>query len=61
MLGHTLRMPPNTPARRAMKYFFEKRTNKKFSGRKRATIITTINRDISTTKKNTPLFVSGVS
>ena len=57
MLGHTLRMPPNTPARRAMKYFFEKRTNKKFRGRKRATIITTINRDISTTKKNTPLFV----
>ena len=50
-------MPPNTPARRAMKYFFEKRANKKFKGRKRATIITTINRDISRTKKNTPLFV----
>ena len=51
MLGHTLRMPPNTPARRAMKYFFEKRSNKKFRGRKRATIITTINRDIRITKK----------
>ena len=56
MLGHTLRMNPNTPARRSMKYFFEKRSKKKFKGRKRATIITTINNDITRTKRIYPDF-----
>ena len=46
LLGHILRLPAECPARRAMKYFFAKRTNRKFPGRKRTTIVTTINRDI---------------
>ena len=51
LLGHTLRMHKDTPARKAMKYFFEKESANKFSGRKRSTIVTTINRDIMDTKK----------
>ena len=50
LLGHILRMDKNTPGRLAMKYFFEKRTNRKFRGRKRTTIVTTINRDIKKTR-----------
>ena len=50
-LGHVLlRMNKDSPARKGMKFFFENRSNKKFSGRKRATIVTTINRDIKRTK-----------
>ena len=39
-----------------MKYFFEKRTNKRFRGRKRATIVTTINGDIKRIKSIFPNF-----
>ena len=49
-------MPQESPARKAMKYFFEERSNRKFKGRKRATIITTINRDIQITKLKYPEF-----
>ena len=56
MLGHTLRMKENTPARRAMKFFFENTGGKKFRGKKRTTIVTTINKDIERTKKKFPLF-----
>ena len=56
MLGHTLRINSNTPPRRAMKYFFENRSAKKYKGRKRATLITTINRDIKRTKELHPNF-----
>ena len=55
--GHTLRMDSNTPARQAMKFFFEKRSNRKYVGRKRTSIITTINRDIKRTRKEIPSFV----
>ena len=58
MFGHSLRMDPGTPARQAMKYFFEIRTNCKFSGRKRATIFTTINRDIKKTLLKYPNFAA---
>ena len=53
MFGHPLRMNENTPARKAMKWFFEAPpvNVKKFRGRKRATIITTLNRDIESTKQ----------
>ena len=51
LLGHILRLDKNTPARKAMKFYFEDRSNKKFLGRKRTTIITTINRDIQRTKE----------
>ena len=43
MLGHVLRMHKNSPARQAMKFYFEKRSNKKFLGRKRTTIVTNNN------------------
>ena len=52
MLGHVLRMLNDTPARKAMKFFFETReSTTKFRGRKRASIVTTINRDIEKTKR----------
>ena len=51
MFGHALRMDERTPARKAMGYFFQISDNAtKFRGRKRATIITTLNRDIQRTK-----------
>ena len=57
MLGHVLRLDKNTPARKAMKFFFEKReSSKKFKGRKRASIVTTINNDIAKTKSINPNF-----
>ena len=46
LLGHIMRLPEECPARRAMQYYFEKRTCKKIPGRKRTTIVTTLNRDI---------------
>ena len=46
LLGHILRLKPHTPARKAMRYYFESRTAKKFRGRPRTTIVTTINNDI---------------
>ena len=42
--------------RKAMKYFFEYRSAKKFLGRKRTTIITTLNKDIKRTKQKFPSF-----
>ena len=50
MFGHCLRMDENTPARRAMTYYFQPTNETKFKGQKRATIITTLNRDIRRTK-----------
>ena len=51
LLGHILRLPKECPARKAMYYYFEERTAKKFSGRKRSTIVTTLNKDIKRTKE----------
>ena len=56
LFGHTLRMEKETPARKAMKYFFERTDAKKFRGRKRTTIVTTLNRDIQNTKLKYPQF-----
>ena len=56
LLGHILRLDANSPARKAMQYFFENRTAKKFLGRPRTTIVSTINRDIQSTKHKTPNF-----
>ena len=56
LLGHILRLPPECPARKAMRYFFEKRTTEKYKGGKRTTIITTINNDIKRTKEIYPSF-----
>ena len=57
MLGHALRMDERTPARKAMRYYFQLPENAvKFRGRKRATIVTTLNRDIERTRKLNPHF-----
>ena len=56
LFGHTLRMDKETPARKAMKFYFEKTEAKKYRGRKRATIVTTLNRDIHNTKQQYPQF-----
>ena len=53
MFGHALQMNENTPARKAMKWYFQVPVGvKKFKGRKRATIVTTLNRDIEKTQKH---------
>ena len=52
-----LRMNAQTPARKAMQYYFEERkTTKKFRGRERTTIITTINKDIRITREKNSSF-----
>ena len=56
LLGHILRLDKETPGRKAMKFMFEEKSNKTFRGRKRATIYTTINRNIKKTKENNPSF-----
>ena len=66
LLGHSLRLPANCPARKAIRYNFEERTNKIFQGRGKTTIVSTLNKDIKRTKGDditfpvTP-FVSEVS
>ena len=50
LLGHIMSLPAECPARRAMRYFFEERSNRKFPGRKRTTIVTTLNKDIQLAK-----------
>ena len=48
ILGHNLRLPIDTPSQKAMNYYMEVPKNiKAFSGRPRATIATTINKDIT--------------
>ena len=58
MFGHALRLNENTPARKALKWFFQVPVGvKKFKGRKRATIVTTLNRDIQRTKEHNKNFL----
>ena len=53
MFGHVLRMNEQSPARKAMKYYFQEPEHcEKFRGRKRATIVTTLNRDIIRTQQH---------
>ena len=49
-------MDKDTPARKAMQFFFEKTNAKKFRGRKRTTIVTTLNRNIHNTRLQHPQF-----
>ena len=57
MFGHTLRMHEKTPARKAMRYFFQVPEGRsKFRGRKRSTIVTALNRDITITRQHNPQF-----
>ena len=54
LLGHIFRLPPDCPARKPVKYYFEERSNKKFNGRKRTTIVTTLNDDIKRAREKYP-------
>ena len=48
MLGHTLRMDKEAPAQKAMSYYFENiYEDRKYKGRRRTTIVSVINEDIS--------------
>ena len=49
-------MKKDTPARKAMKFYFEERTEERYRGRKRTNIVNTLNRDIILTKKKYPRF-----
>ena len=49
--GHILRLPADCPEGKDITSYFEERTNKKFIGRRRATIVTTIDKDIRRTKE----------
>ena len=51
MFGHVLRMNENTPARKAIKHYFQLPQAAKYRGRKRATIVSTFNRDIERTRE----------
>ena len=50
LLGHILRLSADCPARKAMRYYFEERTNKIFRERRGTTIVGTLNEDIKRTK-----------
>ena len=45
-----MRLPADCLARKAMRYYFEERTNKIFRGRRKTTIVSTLNEDIKRTK-----------
>ena len=50
LLGHSLRLPADCPARKVMRYYSEERTKKIFRGRRRTTIVSNLNEDIKRTK-----------
>ena len=48
-LGHILRRSDETPAVKAMEFYFEE-SEKRFRGRPRGSIVTTLNKDINRAK-----------
>ena len=52
MFGHNLRLHPETPANKAMNFYFEEVVQPKFRGRPRTTIVTTLNSDIRNAMMN---------
>ena len=48
--GHALRLEADTPAQKAMDFYFENISNPKYRGRPRTTIVTTLNEDIKAAK-----------
>ena len=46
MFGHALRLKADTPAQKAMNFFFEHNNLKKFRGRPRTMLVTNLNGDI---------------
>ena len=61
MFGHSLRLNRETPAWKAIIYYFESRySEKKFRGRRRTTLVTVLNEDIRAAKNrvNLPILES---
>lgn len=58
--GHVLRLPEETPCWKAMKSFFGSEGLKKFKGRPRTTIATTLNEDIKRLEERNPVFCRNV-
>ena len=51
MFGHSLRLHPETPAQKAMDYFFTDENLKKFRGKQRTTLPTVLNNDMKEASK----------
>lgn len=58
--GHILRRPENIPAWKAMKSFFDDGNLKKFRGRPRTTIVSTLNNDIKCMREKNPVFYKNI-
>ena len=58
LLGHILKLPVDCPARKAMRYYFEERTNKIFRERRRNTIVSTLNKSKRTKGDDIPFPVT---
>ena len=57
--GHALRLHLDTPAAKAMKFYFSKvEKSIKFRGRPRTTIVTTLNDDIQSLIRNNNTFIT---
>ena len=52
LLGHCLRLHKDTPAKRAIMYFFQPSQGKGFRGRQRTTLPVVINKDLEKASKN---------
>jgi hypothetical protein len=59
--GHILRLQQETPCWQAMRSFFDTKKRKKFRGRPRTTIVTTLNEDINRMKRRNPVFDRNVT
>ena len=56
LFGHILRLDRKCPANSAMDFFFEPTDHKKFRGRPRTTLVTTLQSDIKKTLEKNPSF-----
>jgi exonuclease III len=54
--GHILRLSEDTPSWQAMKSYFDTKKHKKFKGRPRTTIVTTLNEDLNRMKRKNTVF-----
>ena len=51
MFGHSLRLHPDTPAQKAMNYYFNETKRKKFQGNQRTTLPIVLNNDLKEANK----------
>ena len=56
LLGRTLKLPADSPARKVIRYYYEGRTNNIFRGRRKTTTESTLMKTSSIQKKMTSLF-----